>query len=396
MKNMIITCKISLKFINFYFRIKKLNRVPPPEYKETVLKKGEFKKINFKDKLVLAPLTTLGNIPFRRSCLDYGVDITCGEMALANNIISGKKSEIKLLRRHKSEKLFGIQVTGAKIDTMIKLAQVINNELEVDWIDINSCCPIDLICNKQMGCRLMSKPQRLHEMIQGMKGILNVPISLKIRMGEKKKKPFAHNLIPKLEKFGADAVTLHARSKQQRYSNEADWNYIGKCAKSIKKMQFLGNGDVFSHVDYKKHLENNKITSIMIGRGALIKPWIFKEIREEKYYDISSSERLDMLKNYVKYGLEHYGSDLKGIETTRIYLLELLSFLYRYIPVGLLEVLPQKMNERPPKYYGRNELETLFSSNNCNDWIKITELLLPKVPTNFKFTPKHKSNSYNG
>ena len=137
----------------------------------------------------------------------------------------------------------------------------------------------------------------------------------------------------------------------------------------------------------------NNLFISCVYRGALIKPWIFNEIKEQKVWDISSSERLDIVQNYVNEGLMYWGSDTRGLETTRRFLLEWLSFLYRYIPVGLLDQ-PQKINQQPPYYVGRNDLETLFASHNCNDWVKISEMFLGKVPEGFVFLPKHKANAY--
>lgn len=201
--------------------------------------------------------------------------------------------------------------------------------------------------------------------------------------------------IPKFRDWGASLVTVHGRSKEQRYTKNADWEYIRKCAETVTPFPVIGNGDILNYEDYKTVRENYpELAGIMIGRGALIKPWIFTEIKEQKLWDISSRERLDVLKKYVNYGLEHWGSDNDGVENTRRFLLEWLSFLYRYVPVGLLESPPQKINERPPYYKGRDELETLMASPSASDWIKISEMLLGPVPDNFQFLPKHKANSY--
>ncbi|KAK2087144.1 tRNA-dihydrouridine(47) synthase [NAD(P)(+)]-like protein [Saguinus oedipus] len=129
-------------------------------------------------------------------------------------------------------------------------------------------------------------------------------------------------------------------------------------------------------------------------RGALLKPWLFTEIKEQRHWDISSSERLDILRDFTNYGLEHWGSDTQGVEKTRRFLLQWLSFLCRYVPVGLLERLPQRINERPPYYLGRDYLETLMASQKADDWIRISEMLLGPVPPNFTFLPKHKANAY--
>ncbi|RXM28394.1 tRNA-dihydrouridine(47) synthase [NAD(P)(+)]-like [Acipenser ruthenus] len=109
-----------------------------------------------------------------------------------------------------------------------------------------------------------------------------------------------------------------------------------------------------------------------LRKVALIKPWIFTEIKEQRHWDILSSERLDNLKDFTNFGLEHWGSDTLGVEKTRKFMFEWLSFLYRYILVGLLVRVPRRLNERPLFYLGRDYLESLMASHNVGDWIKIS------------------------
>ena len=186
----------------------------------------------------------------------------------------------------------------------------------------------------------------------------------------------------------------------QRYSNLADWDYIGKVVdgldENLPNLPVIGNGDIFSYTDYEEKVAREGLSATaMLARGALIKPWLPTEIKERRHWDISATERLDMLKDFAKFGLLHWGSDQQGVDNTRRFLLEWLSFLYRYVPVGLLEVLPQQMNQRPPTFMsGRSDLETLFMSPHSHDWVKISEMLLGKVPEGFRFEPKHKAKGH--
>ncbi|XP_055638763.1 tRNA-dihydrouridine(47) synthase [NAD(P)(+)]-like [Toxorhynchites rutilus septentrionalis] len=362
------------------------------------LRSAERKKINFKDKLYLSPLTTVGNLPFRRICKEYGVDITCGEMACSVPIITGMMQEWALTKRHSSEDLFGVQICGHNTKLVTYACQIIAERADIDFVDINLGCPIDLIFNQGGGSALLRRHNVLEVMIQSCTRILadfGKEFTVKTRVGIHNNKNVAHNLIPKFEDWGASLVTVHGRTKEQRYTKLADWNYIQNCALQANIMPVFGNGDILSYQDYCDARNSApNVSGVMIGRGALFKPWLFQEIKEQKTLDPSSSERMEMLKRYVNYGLEHWGSDTKGVESTRRFLLEWQSFLYRYVPYGLLERPPQKINQRPEAFRGRDDLETLMASPNCADWVKLSEMLLGPVPEGFKFVPKHKANSF--
>ncbi|KAG7501400.1 hypothetical protein JOB18_048529 [Solea senegalensis] len=357
------------------------------------LRPCEKKQVDFQDKLYLAPLTTCGNLPFRRVCKRLGVDITCGEMAMCTNLLQGQQSEWALLKRHESEDLFGVQVEGCFPDTMTRVAELINNNTDVDFVDINSGCPIDLVYKKGGGCGLMTRTRKFEQIIKGMNYVLDVPLTVKIRTGVQEKNNIAHKLIPEMKNWGVSMITLHGRSREQRYTKLADWDYIKTCSELASPIPLFGNGDILSYEDAVRARETG-VSGIMIARGALIKPWIFTEIKESRHWDISSTERLDILRDFTNFGLEHWGSDTRGVEKTRAFMLEWLSFMCRYIPVGLLERVPQKINERPPYYLGRNYLESLMASQHVGDWVRISEMLLGPVPKNFNFLPKHKANAY--
>ncbi|PIA27916.1 hypothetical protein AQUCO_07400033v1 [Aquilegia coerulea] len=140
----------------------------------------EKKLIDFRGKLYLAPLTTVGNLPFRRVCKTLGADITCGEMAMCTNLLQGQASEWALLRRHSSEDLFGVQICGAYPDTVARAVELIDRECEVDFIDINMGCPIDIVVNKGAGSSLLTKPMRMKNIIQSASATVDKPVTVKV------------------------------------------------------------------------------------------------------------------------------------------------------------------------------------------------------------------------
>lgn len=395
-----------------HFEVKKTNdgnkpngavSLSKPTNDATPLPSKERKLIDFSNKVYVAPLTTVGNLPFRRIMKKFGADITCGEMAVAQNLLEGKPSEWALLKRHSSEDVFGVQIACGHADQFTRVAELIENECQVDFMDINCGCPLDCICSKGAGSTLMLREHKLRDSLRGISNTLSCPFTVKMRTGWDEKEPMLHKLVPKIQSWQVDGLSyimVHGRSRLQRYSRLADWNYISEVAQSQKndlpKIPVIGNGDLFSFTDYEQRLRDYPeiLPTAMIARGALIKPWLPTEIKERRHWDISASERLDFLKEFVSFGLEHWGTDQHGVNNTRRFLLEFLSFLCRYVPVYMLEVLPQQMNQRPPVKHmcGRSDLETLMLSNHCGDWIKISEMLLGPVPDGFRFEPKVRSS----
>lgn len=388
--------KEKLKDISIELSANQHSRIGPIEdYDLIKIRMSEKKKINWKNKILLSPLTTVGNLPFRRICKEYGADITCGEMALAPKILKGAPEEWALVKRHESEDIFGVQLCGNNPGVLTRCAQLLNEQINVDFIDLNLGCPIDLIYRQGSGSGMLNKLNILETVVKSVSQVMDIPLTIKTRTGVYIDKPIAHNLMPKFRNWGASMITVHGRSREQRYTKLADWRYIEKCAQAAKPIPVFGNGDILSYDDYQRAFDMcPSVEGVTIGRGALIKPWIFTEIKERRLMDISSMERFEILKKYVNYGLEHWGSDTRGVETTRRFMLEWISFLHRYVPVGILEKPPQRINERPPFYRGRDEMETLMASSNCADWVKISEMLLGKVPDGFHFLPKHKANSW--
>lgn len=424
-------------------------------YTEPPLLASEKRRIYFGPETpTLAPLTTQGNLPFRRLCTDLGAQFTYSEMAMGMPLIQGHKSEWALMKAHQSEMAtptisskanvvqgydhsrdfkFGAQIAANKPYQALKATEALaaySPHLRV--IDLNCGCPIDLVFREGSGSALLESPGKLEKILRGMNAVSGeIPITVKIRTGTKDGQPTSLRLVERLAVGGADAqtmgigppgvaaITLHGRSRQQRYHRSADWEYISECAALVNRLRktsddladtirepeerlqanggkiyFLGNGDCFSYEDYNEHIQGANVDSIMIGRGALIKPWLFEEIQTGQYLDKSATERLGLVEKFARYGIDTWGSDEHGLGTTRRFLMEWLSFAYRYVPVGMLEYLPPRIQDRPPAFRGRNELETLLASDNYKDWLKITEMFLGPAHPGFKFEPKHKSNSY--
>lgn len=239
----------------------------------------ERKPFDFRDKLYLAPLTTVGNLPFRLVCREFGCDVTIGEMAMCASLAKGSGSEWALLRRHKSEKYFGVQLAGAFSDQVARACEAIRQVCQVDFVDFNIGCPIDQVTDKGMGSALMQakRSKNLEPILRTMTSILDCPATLKMRMGWSLAELNCMDLLPIASRCGMAAVTVHGRTRQQRYTKSADRDYIKRAAtyakEKLNNLPVIANGDVYTFQDYEELVNpESDVTTTMIARGALVKP----------------------------------------------------------------------------------------------------------------------------
>ncbi len=305
----------------------------------------------FTDVVAMAPMAVGGNLPYRRLCREYGADLTCSEMVLADKLVKG--GEGPLLRSHPSEETFGVQLCGKHADTLAAAARIAV-ERGARFIDLNFGCPIDLVVQKGAGSALLKKPRKLAELVVAVRGAVSVPLSVKIRTGYSEDRQNAAEVAPLVEAAGADALVLHGRTRQQRYKRSANWQIVAEVAASLR-IPVIGNGDLLTPWDLERRRAETSVRSFLVARGCLIKPWIFRELREGAPWYPTVAERWAVMRRYLDFALEHFGDDDKGRQRAQRFLLWHLGFWHRWRPyteadfrAHLPESLIQRRDDSPP------------------------------------------------
>jgi tRNA-dihydrouridine synthase 3 len=284
----------------------------------------------FRGAILLAPLTKGGNLPFRRLVVELGARVTCGEMALARQILRRRGGELALLRRAPEEPYFGAQLAG-RIPGELADAARVAVEHGADFVDLNLGCPIDLLCRRGLGAALLRKPTKVAAIVAAMREAIEVPLTVKIRLGYDENKPTYRQVGRAAAEAGADAITLHGRSRNQRYKRAASWEAVAELAADLR-IPVIGNGDLLTWRDVAHQWRRSGAASVMIGRGALIKPWIFREIADGKDHLLSTRQRLDLLRRFRQLALQHFGDDERGRRKVCEFLFWHLDFFNRYRP----------------------------------------------------------------
>jgi tRNA-dihydrouridine synthase 3 len=279
----------------------------------------------------LSPLTRGGNLPFRRLCRDFGATATCSEMVYTHQLLRGKGREPALLRHHANEPRFGVQLAAREPAEAAEATRVAVGA-GACFVDLNCGCPIYDTVKKGMGARLLQKPAKLGSILSAMVKASEVPITVKLRVGFSRDVVNIEETVTAAVEAGVATIVVHGRTREQRYSKAADWPLIAQVAESCP-IPVLGNGDILIPWEARQRLQQSKVAGAVIARGALIKPWIFKELLEDQEWLPSAAEQWEILVRFTEYLKEHFGADELGRRRGTGFLAWHLDWFSRYRPL---------------------------------------------------------------
>ncbi len=228
------------------------------------------------DKVMLAPLAGITNLPSRLIAREFGCQLCFTEMISANGLVRETAKTIEYLMTSPEDKPLGIQLFGADPAVMARAAEFVAGQ-SPDFIDINMGCPVRKVVKTGSGARLLKDPPLAGQIIQAVVKAVNIPVTVKIRSGWSPGSINATEIARIAEDSGASAVIVHGRTADQGFSGQADWSVIAR-VKAAVKIPVIGNGDIWQPKDAVRMREQTGCDAVMVGRGALGNPWIFQQI----------------------------------------------------------------------------------------------------------------------
>ncbi len=268
--------------------------------------------LEFPNNVFLAPMAGVTDIIFRSICKEMGCGLVYTEMVSSKALYYGSENTKELLKVSSKEVPVAVQIFGSEPLVMAKACDNFNDNIDICLIDINMGCPAPKIVKNGDGSALMKNPKLAYEIVKAVKEASNKPVTVKFRKGFDNNDINAVEFAKCIEAAGADAITIHGRTREQMYEGKADWDIIRQVKEAVK-IPVIGNGDVFCAEDAVNITRQTGCDGIMIARGAQGNPWIFQQItqilRDEEVKLPTGSEKIEIAINHLKQAVEYYGEN---------------------------------------------------------------------------------------
>jgi tRNA-dihydrouridine synthase B len=279
-------------------------------------------KIKINQGIFLAPMEDVTDYPFRMICKKLGADLVYSEFISSEALIRDAKKAFKKMIIHPEEHPIGIQIYGNRIEAMVAAAQIAE-EKGPDFIDINFGCPVKKVALKGAGAGLLRNPPLMVKICEEVVKNTAIPVTVKTRLGWDAHSIDIIEIAKQIEAVGVEAFTLHARTREQGFKGEADWDWI-KMVKDVLTIPVIGNGDIIDAQGVVDMFEKTGCDAVMIGRGAIHNPWIFRQAKKYLIDGIIQEEpplieRVDLLKDHFKYSVEYKGETRAVLEMRKYY-----------------------------------------------------------------------------
>lgn len=268
--------------------------------------------------LFLAPMEDVTYKSFRMMCKKFGADVMYTEFVSSEALVRDVEKAKRKMHLFDFDRPVAIQIYGHNIESMIRAAQVAE-EFEPDFIDINYGCPMKKIVRHGAGSALLKDISKMQKMTAEIVKAVKTPVTAKTRLGWSAGNLPIIEVAERLQDAGIQALAIHGRTREQLYTGEADWTLIGEVKNNPKiHVPIIGNGDINSGKKAKTFLDETGVDALMIGRGAIGRPWLFREVKHylqtgEELPQPTVNEVVDILKEQLQLNLEWRDNERSGI-----------------------------------------------------------------------------------
>ena len=260
--------------------------------------------------VLLAPMEDVTDQAFRLLCKEFGASMVYSEFVSSDALIRSVNRSLQKITVCDEERPVAVQIYGRDVASMVEAAKIIEAEAHPDVLDINFGCPVKKVAGKGAGAGMLKNIPLMLEITKAVVEAVNLPVTVKTRLGWDHENKIIVELAEQLQDCGIKALTIHARTRSQMYTGEADWTLIG-AVKNNPRMHIpiIGNGDITSPERAKECFDRYGVDAVMVGRATFGRPWIFKEIRH--YLDtgtpiegLTSQWKLNVLRQEILKSVE--------------------------------------------------------------------------------------------